>query len=115
MSRNRDENGDSKISKDEMKWYLPAIYQYMDIWMGTFGLPNGFALYQKNGDYDHFYASNKKYILWAEEGSSFGNDNDKYEPGRHYGRSIRCIRNLGMSSKQEAAGTSPDQYYSENN
>ena len=115
MSRNRDENGDTKISKDEMKWYLPAIYQYMDIWMGTFGLPNGFALYQKNGDYDHFYASNKKYILWAEEGSSFGNDNDKPATGRNYGRSIRCIRNLGMSSKQEAAGTYPDQYYSEGN
>ena len=115
MSRNRDENGDTKISKDEMKWYLPAIYQYMDIWMGTFGLPNGFALYQKNGDYDHFYASNKKYILWAEEGSSFGNDNDGSNTGRNYGRSIRCIRNLGMSSEQEAAGTYPDQYYSENN
>ena len=115
MSRNRDENGDTKISKDEMKWYLPAIYQYMDIWMGTFGLPNGFALYQKNGDYDHFYASNKKRILWAEEGSSFGNDNDGSDTGRDYGRSIRCIRNLGMSSEQEAAGTYPDQYYSENN
>lgn len=115
MSRNRDENGDTKISKDEMKWYLPAIYQYMDIWMGTFGLPNGFALYQKNGDYDHFYASNKKRILWAEEGASFGNDNDGSDTGRDYGRSIRCIRNLGMSSEQEAAGTYPDQYYSENN
>ncbi len=23
-----------KLVKDEMKWYLPAIYQYMDIWMG---------------------------------------------------------------------------------
>jgi len=115
MSRNRDEDGDTKISKDEMKWYLPAIYQYMDIWMGTFGLPNGFALYQKNGDYDHFYASNKKYILWAEEGASFGNDNDNAGTGRNYGRSIRCIRNLGMTSKQEADGTYPDQYYSENN
>ncbi|MCS2891334.1 hypothetical protein NXY11_17765 [Parabacteroides faecis] len=115
MSRNRDENGDTQIDKDEIKWYLPAIYQYMDIWMGTFGLPNGFALYQKGGDYDHFYASNKKYILWAEEGSSFGKDNDKAETGRNYGRSIRCIRNLGMTSKQEVDGTYPDQYYSENN
>lgn len=115
MSRNRDENGDTQINKDEIKWYLPAIYQYMDIWMGTFGLPNGFALYQKGGDYDHFYASNKKYILWAEEGSSFGNDNDNAATGRNYGRSIRCIRNLGMSGEQEAAGAYPDQYYSENN
>lgn len=117
MSRNRDENGNNKIDKDEMNWYLPAIYQYMDIWMGTFGLPNGFALYQnqKNGDYDHFYASNKKHILWAEEGASFGNDNDDSNTGRKNGRSIRCIRNLGMSDEQKAAGTYPDQYYSENN
>lgn len=113
MSRNRDEDGDSKISKDEMKWYLPAIYQYMDIWMGTFGLPNGFALYQGNGDMHHFYASNKKYILWAEEGSSYGNNNDG--DFGYPARSIRCIRNLGMSSEQEAAGTYPDQYYSEDN
>lgn len=113
MSRNRDENGDTQISKDEMKWYLPAIYQYMDIWMGTFGLPNGFALYQGNGDMHHFYASNKKYILWAEEGSSYGNNNDN--DFGYPARSIRCIRNLGMSSEQEAAGTYPDQYYSEDN
>ena len=110
MSRNRDEDGDGKIDKNEMKWYLPAIYQYMDIWMGTFGLPNGFPLYQGNGTMEHFYASNKKYILWAEEGSSFGNDNDNGSP-----RSIRCIRNLGMTEKQMENGTYPDQYYSENN
>lgn len=113
MSRNRDEDGDTKISKEEMKWYLPAIYQYMDIWMGTFGLPNGFPLYQKNGEMEHFYASNKKYILWAEEGSSFGDNNDGSVGSP--ARSIRCIRNLGMTSKQEVAGTYPDQYYSENN
>lgn len=117
MSRNRDDNGDVAISKDEIKWYLPAIYQYMDIWMGTFGLPNGFPLYQGTGasDYQHFASSSNKrspndtytnYILWAEEGSSFGLNNDGYigSPGRK----IRCIRNLGMPK-----GTTdyPDQYY----
>lgn len=111
MSRNRDEDGDGVIDKDEMKWYLPAIYQYMDIWMGTFGLPNGFALYQGKGEQHHFYASNKKYILWAEEGSSFGNNNDNGSQGR----SIRCIRNLGMTDDQMKSGTYPDQYYTENN
>lgn len=108
MSRNRDENGNGVIDKNEMKWYLPAIYQYMDIWMGTFGLPNGFALYQGSGEQHHFQASNEKYILWAEEGSSFGNNNDNGQ-----NRSIRCIRNLGMNDEQMAKGDYPDQYYSE--
>lgn len=120
MSRNRDENGNGRIDKDEMKWYLPAIYQYMDIWMGTFGLPNGFALYQGDGDMHHFYASNcmtdnkgakLRYILWAEEGSSYGANNDKGSVDR----SIRCIRNLGMTDDQMKAGKYPDQYYTENN
>lgn len=34
MSRNRDLNGDGKITQDEVKWYVPTIEQYAGLWIG---------------------------------------------------------------------------------
>lgn len=116
MSRNRDENGDGSIQENEIKWYLPAINQYMDIWMGTDGLPYGFPLYQGNGEWDHFISSTNKKIMWGEEGSSFGNANsggDNFDP-----KNLRCIRNLGLNDEVTPGGKEdkPQPYYGfENN
>lgn len=109
MSRNRDENGDGIIDTDEIKWYLPAINQYMDIWMGTDALPYGFPLYQGTGTKDHFVSNTGKRILWAEEGSSFGNLGAGGDTGT---KNIRCVRNLGMNDGvNNPTVDAPSSYY----
>lgn len=105
MARNRDEDGDGNISDEEVKWYLPAINQYIGMWMGAGALKEA-SLYMLDYSSSEFhYMSNSykdatdqlkskdaKYILWSEEGSSTGprvvtNTIDNHE--------FRCIRNFG--------------------
>lgn len=116
MQRNRDENGDGMIDKAEMKWYLPAIYQYTDMFIGSSILPTSAQLYTAE-DYEfnyggywlfkHFVSNSNKQILWAEEGGSYGAyggddnliTNNKTATQKH----LRCIRNLGSNSPQNIA------------
>lgn len=116
MSRNRDENGNGIIDDAEKKWYLPAINQYLDIWMGSFGLPNGLALYQGQGgdpkEGDLYVASNLhekggQAVFWSIEGSSFGSNNG---PAKQK-LAIRCAQNLRRTSSTSGSSTCPDPYY----
>ena len=98
LSRNRDENGNGQVDADELKWYLPAINQYLLLWCGEnylYGdtrlvdpadIPNikDADLYGE-GAYNLFTSSNSR-EYWALEGVSYG-------PGGS-GNGIRCIRNL---------------------
>lgn len=98
LSRNRDENGNGQVDADELKWYLPAINQYLLLWCGEnylYGdtrlvdpadIPNikDADLYGA-GAYNLFTSSNSR-EYWALEGVSYG-------PGGS-GNGIRCIRNL---------------------
>ena len=111
MQRNRDENGNGIIDEGEMKWYLPAIYQYTDIAVGMAVLPQGAQLYSSE-DYNfkkdgfwlfkHYVSNSEKLIYWAEESGPYGNYGGgsavtggiSYSDSRH----IRCIRNLGPNS-----------------
>ena len=34
--KNRDENGDGRIDKEEMKWYFPASNQMIGMYIGSF-------------------------------------------------------------------------------
>ena len=98
MSRNRDENNNGTIEDAELKWYLPAINQYLLLWCGEnylYGdtrlvdpadIPNikDADLYGA-GAYNLFTSSNSR-EYWALEGVSYG-------PGGS-GNGLRCIRNL---------------------
>ena len=98
MARNRDEDADGVIDNEELKWYLPAINQYLLLWCGEnylYGdtrlvdpadIPNikDADLYGA-GAYNLFTSSNSR-EYWALEGVSYG-------PGGS-GNGIRCIRNL---------------------
>lgn len=120
MQRNRDENGDGMISGDEIKWYLPALYQYTDISIGMNILPQDAQLYSsedynisftENGSvywmFKHFVSNTGKKVFWAEEGGSYsdlhtGNSKDDWENfisrnerANKGARQFRCIRNLG--------------------
>lgn len=98
LSRNRDENGNGQVDADELKWYLPAINQYLLLWCGEnylYGdtrlvdpadIPNIKDADQYGaGAYNLFTSSNSR-EYWALEGVSYG-------PGGS-GNGIRCIRNL---------------------
>ena len=100
MSRNRDENGNGQIDNGEMKWYLPAINQYIGMWIGADALQEARLYRLDHGSSDWRYVSNSfdannnrkdHWIMWGDEGSSVGLMNrggaSKYQ--------LRCIRNIG--------------------
>lgn len=103
LLRNRDENNDGRISDAELKWYLPAIDQYTNIWLSEDLLHEDTQLFDranlgsasdalnKNSVY-YTSSSYEKRLYWALEGASYG---------RAYGGSydnanngVRCVRNL---------------------
>ena len=118
MQRNRDENGDGVITEDEIKWYLPAIYQYTDISIGTAVLPQDAQLYSSD-DYKfsyssgsknywlfkHYVSNSNKQVFWAEESGPYGsfgtNGDGTITKGiSSSSRQLRCVRNLGLNSNK---------------
>lgn len=111
MNRNRDNNGDGKIDRNEVRWYLASIRQLVGLYVGDGLLNSKTKLYNKSAadrkdpDYtkwqQHIVSStnfdnnsNNPTILWAEEGTS----TSKFYHGWRYniqGSEIRCVRNLG--------------------
>lgn len=105
MQKNRDENGNGQIDQDEIKWYLPAINQYADVWLGTAALPATVHLYPNSYTEGYYLYSNstaegyskQKNMLYAQQGSSFGRTGFKYGDTNPNKASLnyRCIRNFG--------------------
>lgn len=107
LNRNRDLNGDGVINDDEIRWYLPAINQYMGYWMGVDVLPNEVRLYTGNERLDdstnpYIYLSStyrtkdKKWsamVFWASAGSSTGQAT-AVGPASSRKFPYRCVRNL---------------------
>lgn len=119
MLRNRDEDGNGKIEASEIRWYLAAIDQLTDIYIGEWALNTASRLYPDNpnnrpggnGPYWHYTSSSYNseegapWVLWAEEGASRGSysdskksievfDEEEARNGEYY--SYRCVRNLGI-------------------
>lgn len=110
LLRNRDLDGDNVVDGDEVRWYLAAIDQLTDIFLGEWALDEASRLYPydpKNGQYPptgkvywHYTSSSpdggNPNVLWAEEGASrgsFGSSADVITDGRY---AYRCVRNLGI-------------------
>lgn len=113
LLRNRDLDGDGRVDAEEVRWYLAAIDQLTDIFLGEWALDEASRLYPydpANGDmpptgkvYWHYTSSspdpeqnNNPNVLWAEEGASRGNyGSSSGINGQYY--AYRCVRNLGIS------------------
>lgn len=111
MNRNRDNNGDGKIDRNEVRWYLAAINQLVGMYVGDGLLNSNTKLYCKSPEdqastkvkdwQQHIVSStmsgnnsNDPTILWAEEGISTGSFSYE-EPNCVKGTAVRCVRNLG--------------------
>lgn len=119
MNRNRDLNGDGKISENEMRWYAPATQQYAGIWIGEQIMSTESKLFKKstteldpNNDSKNrmvYYSSTKDAESFlSEEGMATGNYNSatsNYRP-----KYVRCIRNL--KSGNIGYDQTPDKYFS---
>lgn len=112
MTRNRDNNGDGKIDRNEVRWYLASINQLVGLYVGDAILNANTRLYNKSPedkqseDYNKWQQhivsstifeskgnSNNPTMLWAEEGTS---TSDFYHGWNDIGgTAIRCVRNLG--------------------
>lgn len=116
MSRNRDLNGDGKITDDEVRWYAPTIQQYAGLWIGEEILSTESKLYNKSTSLLKtsddgrstrmlYYAStNGTNTFFSEEGMATNNNNSNYPA-----KLVRCIRNL--KSNAEGYSTTPDKFY----
>ncbi|WP_277234809.1 hypothetical protein [Phocaeicola salanitronis] len=107
MSRNRDLNGDGEINPSEVRWYLPALSQYLRIGIGKNALPAETRLFTGDastmtGNYPNdyleqgaLYYTNTSIddnpdlaysIYWAVEVGAYGAQN--------HSAMVRCVRNL---------------------
>lgn len=111
MTRNRDNNGDGKIDRNEVRWYLASINQLLGLYVGGTILNSNTRLYNKIPEdrqsderikwQQHAVSStafnsesNNPTMLWAEEGTSTSHFYHNWAPDIQ-GTGIRCVRNLG--------------------
>ncbi len=111
MTRNRDNNGDGKIDRDEIRWYTASINQLIGLYIGDGLVAPKSRLYNRSAEeqastdgtkwMQHVASStidNNGYstIVWAEEGIATGPSNNPQD-GAGDKMTIRCVRNLGMA------------------
>ena len=117
LARNRDLDGSGTIDlknkngENELKWYVPALYQYFIIWLGEELLPGDTRLFPQTDftlnayttlqdKYPRFFtsSSNSKRTYWPDQGACWavtyqysGADKDMWMGDK---QSLRCCRNL---------------------
>ena len=130
MSRNRDNNGNGVIDRDEIRWYLASVKQLIGMYVGGGVLESSVRIYNRstadrNSDdparWRQHVISSTKYlggseptIIWGEEGISTGDISGSLAEGNTK-FTVRCVRNLGIANYAPINKT-PDDYiqYSKN-
>lgn len=128
MARNRDNNGDGIIQKDELRWYLASVRQLVGLFVGNGVVEHSSRLYYRTAsqqasseknDWCQFvisstnHSSNSPIVIWGQEGISTSslkqssNDWADWNSVTSYG--IRCVRNLGLDSDADISEI-PDDY-----
>ncbi len=114
MARNRDNNGDGVIEKEELRWYLASVQQLVGLFVGSGVVQQSARLYYRTpaekasdnqNDWYQFVISSTHHekqkdspiVIWGQEGLSTSSlqQSLKWASGvTSYG--IRCVRNLGI-------------------
>lgn len=119
MTRNRDNNGDGVIDRDEIRWYTASINQLIGLYIGDGLVDPKSRLYNRSAEeqasndstkWMQHVASSTAYvdnkgnytgyptIVWAEEGIATGSGNPDKQEGAGSQMTIRCVRNLGIAT-----------------
>lgn len=116
MTRNRDNNGNGIIDRDEIRWYTASIRQLIGIYVGEGVITPTSRLYNRSPEWknsddtaewmQHVVSSSYnggETLVWAEEGISTGpltyyEKGGNNQEGSNIHMSVRCIRNLGMDA-----------------
>ena len=109
MTRNRDNDGNGKIDRNEIRWYMASTRQLVGMWVGNESLSLSARLYQPAAGQwrAHVVSSTAKKVCWSEEGagatdmvhdwagasSAYATWNTEDEAAA--GESVRCLRNIG--------------------
>ncbi len=130
MSRNRDNNGNGVIDRDEIRWYLASVKQLIGMYVGDGVLESSVRIYNRStadrnsndpARWRQHVISSTKYlggseptIIWGEEGISTGDISGSLAEGNTK-FTVRCVRNLGIANDAPINKT-PDDYiqYSKN-
>ena len=124
MNRNRDNNGNGVIDRDEIRWYLPSSSEMVDMVLGRNSLETPLMDFARNPylnspqvnqtDSPHHantrfhYATSNKRVLWAEEGSTINAENDFFNtswngaPWNIPPQQVRCARALGTHLESDS-------------
>ena len=106
LTRNRDNNGDGIVDRNEVRWYLASQRQLLGMWVGEYALSLSARLYHPYpGQWrHHVISSTNRLTAWAEEGGNATQYSWDFEEGRYtwsnimdaaVGETVRCIRNIG--------------------
>jgi hypothetical protein len=110
LTRNRDNNGNGFVDRDEVRWYLAASNQLIGMWVGNEALSLNTRLYRpaENQWRAHIMSSTDKRVCWAEEGGGATPYSWDYDWNNRYvwhsveeaslGETVRCVRNIGTYS-----------------
>ncbi|MGM9736606.1 MAG: fimbrial protein [Candidatus Cryptobacteroides sp.] len=123
MTRNRDNNGNGIIDRDEVRWYTASIRQLIGIYMAEGIITPSSRLYNRSAAdrastdktkwMQHVISSTQDggnpILVWAEEGISTGVYTGGSDEGASKELSVRCLRNLGMT-QTHPLDSIPDDY-----
>lgn len=121
MSRNRDLNGNGRIEDNEIRWYAPAVNQYIGLWIGEEVMSTEAKLFNKktstlSKDNDPgcrmlYYTSTRGInTYFSEEGMATNNHDGKWKATL-----IRCVRNLQSNDNDEGYAKSPTKFWTTSN
>ena len=121
MSRNRDLNGNGTIDEDEIRWYAPAVNQYIGLWIGEEVMSTEAKLFNKQtstlsknndpGCRMLYYTSTRGInTYFSEEGMATNNHNGKWKATL-----IRCVRNLQSNDNDKGYAKSPTKFWTTSN